>query len=411
VKKEPSLVTEYPGSEPRPPAAPARFGRRSLLRGAGAALLTGPLLAACGGQDGVAGDPNDHSDTEKVLSVAVQPGFLDKKPPTGTVKPIRVTTVRQFSAGSGITVQWHEDIGNDEQFLAKAAANFKAGKWMGFDLVILPSWLAAHAVTAKLAQKLDHTSMVNIRNVAAPFQSSRADPQRDYTVPWAGGITGIAYDSEAVSRPVRTVTDLLTRPSLKGKVTALTSLRDTLGLIIAQSGADPDAATSSDVSAALGTLEKAVKAKQFLRFTGPEYVGDLISGRAVASIASSLDLPKLKAANPAIEFVVPEAGGMLWTRDAFVPGGARHRSNAESFLSAYYDPKFAARFAVGLQHVCTVSGAREEVGEVQPSLMSNPLVFPDAAMLARLSMFVQVDEKTSAAYATAFQGVIDGKTS
>jgi spermidine/putrescine transport system substrate-binding protein len=392
-------VTEYP-------AVPGRFGRRTLLRGAGAALLAGPLLAACGGGAADDGKGDDQSAKDPLLSVAAPPGVIDKKPPAGTAKPVRYTTLRTFSRGTGIAVKWHEEIGDAEQYFARNAGNFKARKWIDRDLVILPGWLAAHAVTAKLAQKLDHVAITEIRNLAEPFQSSLVDPQRDYTLPWVAGITGIAYDSDAVDEPVVTVEALLTRSSLKGKVTASTSMRETLGLIIAQDGADPSAATSADVSRALAALEKAVRKKQFQRFAGPEYVGDLISGRSVAAIASSLDVPKLKAAKPSVKFVVPAAGGLLWTQDAFVPKGARHQTNVETLLRNFYGTRFAAQFAVSLQHVSTVAGSREEAMDIKPSVASNPLVFPDAALLAKLSQFVQVDEKTSATYAAAYHGVI-----
>ncbi|MDQ1644141.1 MAG: spermidine/putrescine transport system substrate-binding protein [Cryptosporangiaceae bacterium] len=389
-------MTEYPTA--------ARLRRRTLLRGAGAALLAGPLLTACGGPAKTAAEKRDRSDKDKWIAISNRPGFIDHKPPTGTRTRVTKTSSQVFSAASKVQVRYHEDIADDAQYLARITPSLKAAKDISRDVVILPDWLAARAAKDGLASKLDHVAMYHIRSVVAPFQHSAADPQRDYTIPWIAGITGIAYDSSQVT--VTTVQQLLTARALRGKVTGSTDMRNMLGLAIAADGGKPSAPTAAQVSMALGKLRTAVRDGQFLRFAGADYTADLISGRAVAAVASSLDLRRLTAANPAIRFIVPESGGMLWSRDAFVPNGSVHQSNVNAFLDGYYQPPLAAQFVAAMESVNLNAAVEDEMVKLKPVLLTNPLVFPSEPLWARLSIFAQLDAKTDAAYSAAFRGVI-----
>ena len=64
------------------------------------------------------------------------------------------------------------------------------------------------------------------------------DPAGDHAVPWQGGLVGLAYNAR-VAKEIRTVDELLTRPDLKGKVTLLSEMRDTMGLLLQSNGHDP----------------------------------------------------------------------------------------------------------------------------------------------------------------------------
>ncbi|MCW2506577.1 MAG: sle [Actinomycetia bacterium] len=389
-------MTEYPTA--------ARLRRRTLLRGAGAALLAGPLLTACGGPAQTAAEKRDRSDKDKWVAISNRPGFIDRKPPTGTRTRITQTTAQYFFGKSGIQVKYHEDIGDDAQYLARITPSLKAAKDIGRDLVILPDWLAARAAQDGLASKIDHTAIPHIRDLEPPFQRSVADPQRGYTIPWIAGITGIAYDSAQVA--VTSVKQLLTARALRGKVVGSTDLRNMLGLIIAADGRKPSAPTAADVSTALEGLRSAVGRGQFLRFAGADYTSDLVSGRALAAVASSLDVPRLTAANPAIRFLVPESGGILWSRDVVVPNGSVHQSNVNTLLDFYYRDEVAARFLAALESVNLNASVQDAMVKIKPALLTNPLVFPSEVLWARLSIFGQLDAKTDAAYSAAFRGVI-----
>ena len=65
------------------------------------------------------------------------------------------------------------------------------------------------------------------------------DPNREYSLPWQSGMTGIAYNDK-LTDPVLSIDDLLTNPKLKGKITVLNSMGDALTCVMLANGDDPD---------------------------------------------------------------------------------------------------------------------------------------------------------------------------
>ncbi|MEJ7744749.1 MAG: hypothetical protein WKF73_20780 [Nocardioidaceae bacterium] len=61
-------------------------------------------------------------------------------------------------------------------------------------------------------------------------------------------MTGIAYNAE-LTDPVTSFEELLTRPDLKGKVTLLTEMRDTMLFMLLMQGADPEDFTDDEYAA------------------------------------------------------------------------------------------------------------------------------------------------------------------
>ena len=65
-------------------------------------------------------------------------------------------------------------------------------------------------------------------------------------MPWQSGFAGIVYRKDKVKREPKSVDDLFD-PDYKGKVTMLTEMRDTVGVVAAGMGIDPEKATQGRV--------------------------------------------------------------------------------------------------------------------------------------------------------------------
>jgi spermidine/putrescine transport system substrate-binding protein len=110
--------------------------------------------------------------------------------------------------------------------------------------------------------------------------------------------------------------------------------------------------------------------------------------------------------NPDIKWVAPEEGLGLWSDNMLVPNKASHKANAEMLMNHYYDPEVAARLAAWVWYVSPVEGAREAMEKVDPSLVDQPLIFPDDDFLSGTWEFMQMDEDTRMRYERDFAQVI-----
>lgn len=384
-----------------------RLSRRGFLRGVG---LGGAALglAACGtkgantsGGVAQASAAPDFSATEKVVNWSNWPLYIDVDNKTK-----RHPTLDAFTKQTGIKVKYVEDINDNNEFFGKIRPQLAAGQDTGRDLIVLTDWMAGRLVRLGWVQSYDKAKVPNAKNLLPTLQHPGFDKDRTYSLPWQSGLTGIAYNPKATGgKEVRSITQLLTDPSLKGKVTALTEMRDTMGLVLLEMGKDPMNFTDADFSAGIDMLKKAVAAKQIRQFTGNNYAQDLAAGNIAAAIAWSGDVIQLQADNPKIKFVAPDAGLMIWSDNMLIPIKARHKANAEKIMNYYYEPQVAAEVAAYVNYICPVVGAKEAIMKIDASLAKNPLIFPDDATLSKAHSFKSLDAATEQRYTNQFQAV------
>jgi len=374
--------------------------RRTFLRGtgiAGLALGMPELLAACGtsGSKQTADTcvSKDISATDKKLVFSNWPEYID------VTKSGKMPSLVEFTKQTGIEVTYNTDVNDNAEFFQKVQNQLGDCQTVGRDIFVLTDWMAARMIDLGWIQKLDHASVPNVdANLLASLKSPSWDPTRDYSAPWQSGLTGIAYNAKYTSK-VSSIEELVTRKDLKGKVTLLSEMRDTMAFMLKIKGADPEKFTDGEWKTALAYLEERVGSGQIRRFTGNDYVDDLLAGNVVACEAWSGDVIGL---SKDIKWVVPDEGLAIWSDNMLVPNKADHKANAEALMNYYYDPEVAATLAAWVNYICPVQGAKEAMEKIDPSLVDNPLIFPTDDFLAQTFIFQGLDEQTARTYETDF---------
>ncbi|MFF7973525.1 extracellular solute-binding protein [Streptomyces sp. NPDC007905] len=384
----------------------AAMTRRSLLRAsAGGALTVGGLgaLSACGipaaGKTQGGTSAQDHSAKEKVVNFSNWTEYIDVDD-SGKHHP----TLEAFRRRSGITVKYTEDINDNNEFFGKIKPQLAAGQDTGRDIVVLTDWLAARLIRLGWVQKLDPSNLPHAyTNLSAQFRDPDWDPGRAYSYPWQGISTVIAYNKKALDGvEVRSVSDLLDNPRLKGRVGFLSEMRDSIGMTLLDMGKDPGNFTDDDFDAVIARLQKAVDKGQIRRFTGNDYTSDLTKGDFAACIAWAGDVVQLKADSPDVDFVIPDSGYMTSTDNMLVPNRARHKTNAERLIDFYYEPEQAAALAAYINYVSPVDGVKPYLAKIDKDAANNPLIVPDKAMQAKSHAFRSLSQKEETAYEEKF---------
>jgi spermidine/putrescine transport system substrate-binding protein len=394
-------------SSPRPGLSPEaaavlrshrRLSRRTVL--GGAAVLG---LSACGTpasrQTEASCTGADLSATEKKLVFDNWPQYIDVD---GRHRP----TLDAFQKRSGIAVTYSEAINDNNEYFGKIQAQLAACRPTGRDLIVLSDWLVGRLVRLGWVQRLDLAKLPNVQAHLLPALRDRAvDQTGEHAVPWQGGLVGLAWNAR-VTKEIRTVDELLTRPDLKGRVTLLSEMRDTMGMLLLSNGHDPGSFTDAQFDDALAKLKRAVDSGQIRRFTGNDYAPELKRGDIAACLAWSGDVMQLGADDDAIRFVAPDSGILIFSDDMFVPNRSTHKANAERLADYYYEPAVAAQVAAYINYICPVQGARAELEKIDPKLAENPLIFPTEDLLARATAVKPLDETAARGYDQKFQSVI-----
>jgi spermidine/putrescine transport system substrate-binding protein len=370
--------------------------RRILQRGAAGALSASALayLAACG-TDEESGGGGQKAEEEKAipkskiasnLYFANWPLYIDEKR----------ATLKKFQDKYGTKVKYVEEVNDNDQFFGKVRQQYEQGSSGGRDLHVVTDWMADRMIRLGYVQKFDKSTMPNAdANLIERLKSPPFDPKREFSMPWQSGLTGIIYRKDKVKRKPKSVDDLF-NPAYKGKVTFLTEMRDSVGVVTAWQGNDPEKASLDDYLKAVDKLQEEVDSGQIRGFTGNEYLKDIPKGDSWIILGWSGDAVQLKADNPNIDFVLPESGGMLWTDNMQIPVGAPHAYTAEKFIDFIYQPEIEAPIEAYVNYICPVNGVKEVLAKTDKALAENQLIFPDAAFLDKTHIFrgLKPDEET-----------------
>lgn len=314
--------------------------------GAGVAAMA--ALAACG--VGSQKTPVVATDTTLAplageLVIAQWPLYIDKK------------TVSNFERKQDIDVTYKEVINDNAAFYATIREPLAQGKSPGWDLITLSDWVVTKMDRTGALLEMDHSLLPNVdANIGDAFADPVYDPGNAHSIPWQGGITGIAFNRNKIPDGITSFEDLWD-DSLKGHVGMMTEMVDTMNLTLMTLGVDPQEATVEDAKRAQEKLIAQRDADIVRGYYGNNYVDGLSRGDLWASMAWSGDIFWL--GQEEIEFVIPSEGGLLWVTPMEIPKGAEHPRDAHAFLDYVYQPEVAADITSYVGYITPVPGVKE----------------------------------------------------
>ena len=177
-----------------------RISRSAFLRraAAGGSILTVPgLLAACGGggksaATTAAAATSASQTLPKTITFSNWPLYID----INEKKKTHPSLVQFQAAHPGTKVRYIEDINDNDSFFGKIEGPLSQGQSVGRDLVVMTdsSGLPQRMIQLGWLEKWDKSAMPNFKNLIPAQQHPAWDPNREYSLPWQSGLTGIGYD-------------------------------------------------------------------------------------------------------------------------------------------------------------------------------------------------------------------------
>ncbi|HEX5375760.1 MAG TPA: spermidine/putrescine ABC transporter substrate-binding protein [Solirubrobacterales bacterium] len=334
-----------------------------------AAVAAALGLAACGG-DTVGGGSSDEVTTAEAgpvsgnLTISNWPGYIDPGPKG---------TVAEFEDETGVGVDYIEDINSNDGFFGKLQPQLEQGESGGRSIFVVADYMAKQMHDLGYLQEIDHADLPTVFKTLLPsLESPDFDPERKFSVPWQGGMTGIWVDTSKAP-DIRSVNDLFD-PKYKGKVTMLDELRETPALVMLAEGVDPAQASADQWLDAIDKLGDAANSGQIRRFTGNEYTEDLTAGNIVAAIGWSGDASLIENENA--EWRMPTEGCTRWSENMVIPVGAPNTAAALAWMDFVYRPEVAADITEYVEYISPVQGVKELLEKRGSELAESEIVFP-----------------------------------
>src|SRR6266581_4910633 len=228
-----------------------RMSRRDAFR-IGGLTAVGAGLAACG----VSGAGKKTTLTE-AQSAAKK--FWTGKTKHGHVNfanwPLYIDTghktLKEFTKATGITVNYKEVIQDDQSWFAKIDPIIRSGQYIGYDvMVVTDGFEFSELVALRELVPLNQNMLSNFySNAAQKYQHRSFDPGNTYSIPWASGSTGIAWNPKYIKTPVTSINELW-NPAYKGRVGMMSDVQEIGNFGMIKLGIDPERSAPADWRAA-----------------------------------------------------------------------------------------------------------------------------------------------------------------
>jgi spermidine/putrescine transport system substrate-binding protein len=255
-------------------------------------------------------------------------------------------------------------------------AKLKAGA-TGYDVVTPSSYMVSVLFAQGLLQPLDAALVPNRKNVDPEYLKIALDPRMHHSVPYMLTNSGLAYLKGKVKDPEPSWA-MLERTDLKGRMTMLNDMRETIGAALKSLGYSLNTTNEKQLAEARAVV---VRWKRSLaKFENEQYKTGIASGEFLLVHGYSGDILQVQKENPDVVFVVPQEGTSVSCDDLVIPKSAKEVALAHAFINFLQDPDVAAENSNFISYLCP---NLPSYAKLEPGVRDNPAVFMDAAVRAK----------------------------
>jgi putrescine transport system substrate-binding protein len=313
---------------------------------------------------------------------------------------IEPSVLADFTAATGIRVQYDTFDSNDI-----LETKLLAGK-SGYDVVVPTAYFLQRQIKAGVFQKLDKQKLPNLANgwdeISRRLEGY--DPGNQYAVNYMWGTVGIGYNAvkakAALGEAPVDSWDVLFKPEMIAKfkdcgVYMLDSADDVLPAALHYLHLDPNSTSQADLEKAADLV---AKVRPYVRkFHSSEYLNALATGDICLVLGFSGDVKQAqKRASEArngveIGYAVPRDGTQLWFDNLAIPKDAPDPGAAHALINYLLKPEVAAKNS---NFIAYANGNAASRRFIDPAILNDPAIYPDAAMMARLYTIAAHDQKS-----------------
>jgi spermidine/putrescine transport system substrate-binding protein len=234
-----------------------------------------------------------------------------------------------FQLVYGITVNRDEYSANEDM-----GAKLLAGG-TNYDIVQPTDYFVTYLLRQKLLQKLDKSKLSILGNFAPQYLGLAFDPNNDYTVPYEAGTDSIVVNTAKVTDVPKSWADLW-KPEYAGKMVFLDDSRATIGMVLLTLGYDVNTKDPKQLDEAKAKLAQLVPNIKLFDSDSPKTA--LIAGDVDLGMTWTFEALAAQRENPAIQFIYPTEGSIVWQDNYAIPVGAPHLDTAYAWLNYTMQP-------------------------------------------------------------------------
>jgi putrescine transport system substrate-binding protein len=273
--------------------------------------------------------------------------------------------------------------------------------------VVPTAYFLQRQITAHVFQKLDKAKLPNLANAWSTVTQRLAtyDPGNLYAANYMWGTTGIGYNVKTVQKILGSDAkidswDIVFKPENLAKfkdcgVHMLDSADDIFPAALSYLGLDPNSTRQADLEKAADLVSKV---RPYVRkFHSSEYLSALATGEICLVVGWSGDVMQARSraaeAKSGVEigYTIPKEGAQMFFDNLAIPADAQHVAEAYELINYLYRPEVAAKNSDFLSYA---NGNLASQKLVDPKILDDKNIYPDAATLSKLFVITARDPAT-----------------
>lgn len=303
-------------------------------------------------------------------------------------------TIANFEKETGIKVRYDNFDSNETLY-----ARLVAGK-TGYDIVVPGAHFAKKLIEAGIFLPLDRAQLPNWKNLDPTLleKLAEADPGNKHLVDWMWGFVTVGINPDKVKAALGSTPmpanplDLIFKPEYASKlkgcgIHVLDSASEVVPVAMLYAGKDGFSTNAKDYDAAREVLMKA--RPNITRINSPGPINDYANGSICVSLGYSGDflIANQRAAEgktgQKFTALIPPRGATLFFDTMAIPKDAKNVANAHRFIDYILRPQVHASLTNTVFYGNPNAASKPFV---KPEIANNPIVFPSAEDLKKMTM-------------------------
>jgi len=255
-------------------------------------------------------------------------------------------------------------------------AKLKAGA-AGYDVITPSSYMVSLMHAQGMLQAFDHGRLPNLAHVDRDYLAKAIDKTMDHSAPYMVVNTVIGYLESRVPDFVPS-TSMFERRDLKGRMTLLNDMRETIGAGLKSLGYSINTRDERELREARDVVLR--WKKNIAKFENEQYKTGLASGEFLVVQGYSGDILQIQKENPDVRLAVPREGIVISVDDLAIPVTAQEKDLAHAFINFLHEPAVAAANSNFIKYLCPNTGSYPLLGS---DIRDNPAVFLSPELRAK----------------------------
>lgn len=300
-----------------------------------ALLILSLLVAACGGGSTSAPTEGESAGTTEATGFTC-PEPAPRMEVTSTEVNLFVWTeyipqeaIDCFEEVYNIQVNKDEYSTNEEMY-----AKLSAGS-ANYDLVQPTDYIVQLMIRQNLLQKLDKSRLPVLEGFDPSYLDQPFDPGNEYTIPYQAGTDAIVVNTDVVKELPKSWADLW-NPAYEGRMVSIDDSRAIIGLTLLTLGYDLNSTDPAQLAEAKTKLAELMPNIKLFDSDSPKTA--LIGGDVDLGIVWTGEAFLAQQENPAIQFIYPSEGAIVWQDNYAIPVDAPHLDAAYAWLNYSLQP-------------------------------------------------------------------------